>query len=105
MNNLNFINSSTDQNNSHVVIFQQDVFTPGGLTVAWRVVSLETGDCAKIPVSDDAEFYVSVANPEIVVNDGLMTIKEFSTPVVSMKGGQIARVAGDSASGYMITVE
>jgi len=105
MNNLNFINSSTDQNNSHVVIFQKNVSSPGGQTVAWRVVSLERGGSAKIPVLKGPEFFVSVANPEIEVKDGLMTIKEFSTPVVSMKGGQIARITGDAIAGYKITVE
>lgn len=105
MNNLNFINSSNDQHNSNVVIFQQGVSIPNNFDTAWRFVCLEAGGSARIPISPGAEFFVSVANPKIVVENGLMTMKEFSTAAVPMKGGQIARITGDQASGYVITVE
>ena len=105
MDQLNFINESNDQNNSQVVIFQQSSQLMGEIPIAWRIIPLGTGATASVPVDNNATFFVAIANPEIVVNGGIMTIKEFSTPAVAMTAGQTAFITGDAGLGYIVVVK
>jgi hypothetical protein len=105
MDQLNFINESNDQNNSQVVVFQQNSRLLDEIPVAWRIIPLGPGATASVPVDNNAAFFVAIANPEIEVNGGIMTIKEFSTPAIAMTAGETAYVTGDADSGYLITVK
>ena len=107
MEELNFINNSTDTNNSQIVIFgQNDTGTDEAVApVTLHIFSLNSGDSVSLPVKTNGEFHVAIITPEITVNDGIMTIKEISSPVVLMNVGQTAAISGDADSGYEIFVE
>ncbi|MDB4919328.1 hypothetical protein [Mucilaginibacter sp.] len=103
MDELNFINNSSDQNNSSIVIFQPSVQSL--VETAWLVVSLNAGAVKSVPVTADTQFHVAIINPEITVNGGVMKIGALSAPAVSMVSGQTAYITGESDSGYEINVE
>jgi hypothetical protein len=96
MDGLNFINSSNDSNNSSIIIFQSSVSLPGDFAPAWQIISLSSGESKSVPVPSGGKFHISIIKPEVVVNDGVLTIKEFSSPAVAISAGQTGIVNGDT---------
>ncbi len=95
MDNLNFINSSSDKNNSQIVIFQQNAQLPDEFATAWHTLNLDAGASASVPADSAAKYYVSILTPDVAVEGG----------AVAIKAGQTAHIRGDANKGYTITVE
>lgn len=105
MDDLNIINSSNDKNNSGVVIFEPNAGPHSKLATAWHIVTVPSGATANIPAKSGIEYHASVINPEISVNGGILTMKEISSPSVTIKAGQTGIITGDATSGYTIAVK
>ena len=105
MDGLNFINQSNDTNNSSIVIFEPNVGATNKLVTAWHVVTLPPGATANVAAKANTLYHAAVINPEISVSGGILTMKEISSPAVTIKAGQTAAITGDAASGYTIAVK
>ncbi len=105
MDGLNFINQSNDKNNSSIVIFESNAGVNNKLAAAWHIVTLPPGAKANVAAKADTVYHAAVINPEISVNGGLMTIKEVTSPAVTIKAGQTAAITGDATSGYVIAIK
>lgn len=94
---LNFINSSNDSNNSSIIIFQSSsVSLPRDFASAWQIISLKAGEAKSVPIPANGKFYAAIAKPEIVVDEGILTIKEFSSSAVAISAGQTGVINGDT---------
>lgn len=96
MDGLNFINNSNDKNNSSIVIFQSSASLPREYASAWQIISLSAGESKSVPVPSGGKFHISIIKPEVVVNDGVLTIKEFSSQAVAISAGQTGVIDGDT---------
>jgi hypothetical protein len=104
MSQLTFVNQSTDQNNSQIVIFSSDAVSASNSLTAWGVLSIAPGAQSNVSVDADTEFYMSVISPAVTFNGEIINFGEHSSPTTKITAGQTAVIIGSAKSGYQIIV-
>jgi hypothetical protein len=96
---LNFINQSSDQNNSQVVIFQENEAAAADTAIAWRVIDSRAGDSHAFTFSDTlvaaADSYGNYS-PQLPASAG----QQFT--VATARGGHQFAPTGASGRGEAI---
>lgn len=102
--NINFINKSSDTNNSNIVIFQKPTTPDYGLqTIAWMVIK-NTGKGQHHPFPYSFDYYISAGNTQMQLLAQHKTLYQ-----VANNDGHVIMEAkpdeGDSDKGYTFTNE